>query len=283
MTQKKIEQQGRYYWELLFDIDNSNNNGIIDRTTEIKTVEKINTKDFYSQTLNVKAVFDFKNESSISLKLEEVGQVGKKMEFSIHLEAGMELTKTTENFQEKITEKTEIRKFSVGPKSKLTMYRLCYVASGIIVKSDIVASNPKDIEDIHVNLTYSLATRLLGLPEMVDLLLEIRPGVDNIEEWKTIREELIRSTGASQDEIFRNLVTTCSKIEPDRDNRSEWENIRTTCSEILSAWDKTETQLLFNKLLTRFSTTHPLEDNRDEWKRIREMSKSILDGMKQVL
>jgi hypothetical protein len=77
-------------------------------------------------------------------------------------------------------------------------------------------------------------------------------------------------------------VETLGGITPGSSNTVEWAAIRTTCAEVLAAWDTTDKQLLFKKLLERFSVTHPGSENTVEWAAIRALSDNILAGLKEL-
>lgn len=127
----------------------------------------------------------------------------------------------------------------------------------------------------------SQAINILGLREIIDQFLNTSPRESNKEEWKKIRENIIKYSTKPDVEVFRSFVDELSKIEP-LHNKDEWNGIRKTCWEIKDEWEETNKQLLFNKLLTRFESTIPSIHNKEEWDVIRKLSKSILHGVKQT-
>lgn len=275
-----VVANGKYFWELVFNYDNSNNTGEIEHNIKIKKSKRINSKELLTTKLNIKSGFSYKNKSSISLKFEGIDNASSSVEYTYHLDIGRELSRTAETAEE-IIEETEVeRKYTVGAKGKLSLYRLCYITEGAITKTDIVATLPQ--EDVIVNLKFTATQQILGLSEILDQFRNTYPGSDNIQEWKTIRNSIIQHSDKPSEEAFRYFIETLKGITPSSDNKSEWSAIRTTCSEILADWEGTEKQLLFKKLLTRFEATIPGSDNKSEWSAIRKVSNSILKSIKQI-
>lgn len=271
--------KGRYFWELVFSYDNSNNTKEIKHTFKVKTIRKINYKEMLKSNLNIKAGFIYENKSSISLKFEGYGG-SLESKYNLHVDIASELSKNTETAEEIIQEEEVNREYIVGGGGKLNLYRLCYVTDGAIVKTDTLATSPE--EDVIVDLKFTVTEYILGLREIIDQFHNTYPGVSNKQEWKAIREAIIKHSDRSDAKVFRYFVEELSKIKPINDNKDEWNGIRTTCSEILKDWEETNKQLLFNKLLTRFESTIPGEHNKDEWDVIRKRSKSILHSVKQT-
>lgn len=272
--------EGTYHWELVFSFDNKDNPGTITDKTKIVKRRKVDYKEFLSNKLGVDAGFTYKNESSVSLKFEGVGEASDKMEFGFHLDLAYELVKTVEK-NETIEETSEVeRDFVVGPGGKLDLYRLTYITDGMVQKTDIVATEPGD--DIKVKLKFKCVKRILGLRDILHLFSHTFPGSSNIEEWNTIRNSIVENSDRPQEEAFRNFVETLKTITPKTDNTVEWVEIRKTCTQILEAWGKEDKQILLSKLLTRFSTTKPTRHNTKEWEEIRRVSDEILGGVQSL-
>ncbi|NEO30896.1 MAG: hypothetical protein F6K36_10790 [Symploca sp. SIO3C6] len=277
---KTVVANGKYFWELVFSYDNSNNPGEIEHTIKIKKSKKINSRQLLETKFSIKSGFTYKNKSSVSLKFDGVADNSSSVEFSYHLDIAKELTRTAETAEE-IIEETEVeRKYTVGGKGKLSLYRLCYITEGAITKTDIVATSPQD--DVIVDLKFTMTKRILGLSEILDRFRNTHPGSDNILEWRIIRDAIVAVSDEADEKAFRHFVETLSRITPSRDNKAEWAGIRTTCTQILAEWDSTQKQLLFKKLLTRFEATVPGSDNKAEWAAIRQVSHSILNSIRQI-
>ncbi len=124
---------------------------------------------------------------------------------------------------------------------------------------------------------YAFAQDLPGFTMLAGVLLETKPGRDNVVEWVTIRNDTVSSSHKSDDERLYDLAVTMSGIEPGLDNKVEWANIRQTCNEIVSGWGDTEDKTgFYRKLLNRLKEATPGRDNLDEWRRIRKTANEIL-------
>ena len=270
---------GRYFWELVFDYDNSKNTGDIERKVITEKTRKVRSKEFLSNTFNIHAGFTFKNESRASLTVEGIGEGSTQAEYGYHLELADELVKTTETAEE-IDEKTVVEQmYTVTGGSHLSLYELVYVMSGAYQKTGVVSTTTR--KEVLVNLKFKIAKRILGLPEILDLFSKTVPKSENTREWKSIRDTIVQSGDQTQEEAFLAFLEVLSGIAPEHANRQEWADIRATCDEITEAWES-DKQLLFKKLLLRFSVTAPAADNQREWDAIRSLSNEILGELKQL-
>lgn len=280
MPETTVVAGGRYFWELVFSLDNSSNTGSITRSTKIKRTKKISSKELLTNKFNINAAYTLNNKSSVSVKFDGLGDGSSSTDQSLHLEVANDIVRSTETGVE-INEETEFEEtFNIAGGGKLEIYRLCYAVDGGITKSDIIATQPK--EDVVVNLRFTARKRILGLDEILDRFLNTFPGSSNVKEWEAIRNGIVRISDRSGEEAFRGFVEILSGITPGRENKLEWANIRQTCSEILSDFDQRDKQDLFNKLLTRFLATVPGSSNKLEWANIRNDSKKILDSIRQI-
>ncbi|MDY6784676.1 MAG: hypothetical protein SW833_19380 [Cyanobacteriota bacterium] len=125
-------------------------------------------------------------------------------------------------------------------------------------------------------MAQDINVHIKGYREIIQVFLVTRPKIDNIEEWKKIKEDIIKYEDKPDVEAFQRFVQTLTQIKPERDNKEEWSAIRSTCEDILHDWETTEKQPLFRKLLSRFVSTVPRQSNKDEWNKIRKESESIL-------
>ncbi|CAL8126624.1 unnamed protein product [Orchesella dallaii] len=146
---------GHYSWELLFDIDNSDNSGTVRRLVEIKSSvfcsyhslrKEIQSSDAAtSMGLNVGGVFD-------------VISIGVKGEMSFQVKSMYE--SMSETHSELKTETTKTDTYEVGPHSRLKMYRLVFNGPGINYITDTVSSTPHDMKDVQIDLTLRQASFL---------------------------------------------------------------------------------------------------------------------------
>lgn len=279
-TTLSVTSPGRYYWELLFSYDNSNNSGTITDKTTVTKRTRVDSKSFMSNKFNVASGFKYNNETSASVKFEGLGEGSEKSSFSYHLDLAYELVKTSETATSTDTEVKTERNYTVGANSKLNLYRLCYECEGSSIATDIVATQPQN--DVRVDLKFVCQKRILGLGDILNLFSHTTPGSSNKVEWENIRNDIVKNSDKDALTQFKAFVANLKTITPGSDNKVEWAAIRQTCQEIQDAWDTTDKQRLFIKLLNRFSATNPGHDNRDEWQRIRDLSNNIISNTSQV-
>lgn len=272
--------QGKYYWELLFNYDNSDNPaGQITETTKIRRKKTVNSRLFLSNKLNINSGFRYKNTSSVSLRFDGVTG-NSNSDFELHLDLANELVKTSEK-AEILEEESEIeRTFVIGPGGKLSLYRLCYDSDGVSLKTDTVSTEPTD--DVFVELKFTCKWRILGLEEVLSLFRTTVPGSSNTLEWSIIRDHIVQDTDKPSEIRFHNFIKILNTIKPGSDNIAEWNAIRSTCSQLLNDWDATPKQLLLKKLLVRFQGIEPGSDNIAEWARIRALSRDIVKELTEV-
>jgi len=188
--QRPQQAQGRYFWELLFSLDNRNNDkSVMTRKVSRERVTEVHSRVFLSEKFSIGAGFKYKNETNASLKFRGVG-IKNTNELSYHIETAMDLEETSETT--KNTKETEYFEeiVDVQPGDSIVGYRLCYVTNGILIKTDVVAlmsAGAEPPEDILVDLDFSVTERILGFREVADRLLHARPRRDNKEELAAIR------------------------------------------------------------------------------------------------
>lgn len=271
-----VNLTGRYYWELVFSYDNTNNSGtIVDQFTYQKET-KIDTTTFRQSTIKRNEIWDYSNKTNFKISWKVIN-VSTDLNYSYHLEASKELV---EKFTENIvttTSESRTRTYTIGAGSKLNLYRLVYSTVGMTIKTDIFSTVPLPANQIIIQ--YTVQESILGFDKLSSTLLNTFPGRDNKAEWATIRNSIISSSHKDEIEQFRDLVKTMSGISPGRDNKAEWANIRVTCNEILSDWDSYTKQRLLNKLLFRLSSTRPGSRNCAEWATIRKATTEILNNL----
>ncbi len=274
--------KGRYFWELIFSFANEDNEDvatIIKREIEIVTKRSIDSRRFVSSTFSIQSGFSFRNENSASLTFKGV-TAGSSSEFSTHLEVANEITRTFETQTTIEEERSERQVYHIGPGDTIDLYRLAYSFEGSLVRTNIVATEPR--EDVEVELGFGVEEKILGLNEILDALQSVRPRRDNKGEWSDIRSAIVSARDRSYEDAFRSLVEVLAGTSPRRDNKREWREIRQTCGEILEAWETTNKHMLLRKLLNRFLVTKPGRDNKDEWAHIRRVSSEVLQELRQV-
>jgi len=165
----------------------------------------------------------------------------------------------------------------VGPNSKLTLYRLCYINSGVITQTGIF-SNLKN-NDIAIIINYDVKYYILGLDQILNQFLNTHPGSSNIQEWNSIRSSIASNSNKNDYDRFQAFVSNLNTIKPGSENTVEWSNIRIICAQILSEWDS-DKQSLFFKLLNIFAATKPGSSNTVEWGIIRDLANSLIKSIK---
>jgi hypothetical protein len=271
---------GRYFWQLVFNYDNTDNTGDITQKYSFKRVKTVNSRELLSNKFHVNTDFTYKSEASASLKFEGLGEGSANVEYTIHLDTAYELQKTSETSTTIEEESSETREYTVGPGGKLSLYQLHYTTDGVNVEADIFATTPQP--DAIVKLKFRAMSRILGLQDILYLFSHTFPERSNKNEWERISSSIVRNSSQPAETQFRLFVETLSGIVPGSSNTREWAGIRNTCEEILSWWDNTDKQLLFKKLISRFSVTVPESENQREWGKIRQLSDEILAGLKEV-
>jgi hypothetical protein len=272
--------EGRYYWQLVFNYDNSDNTGDITQTYKYKQIKTVSSRELILNTFKINSEFTYKSETSASVKFEGVGEGSASVEYTIHIDTAYELQKTSETNTTIMEESEKTRQYVIGPGGKLSLYQLHYVTEGVAVEADIFATAPQP--DAIVKLKFRAFTRILGLADVLYLFSHTFPESSNKAEWERIRENIVRNSAAPADTQFKLFVGTLEGISPGSSNTREWAGIRSTCSEILLQWDNTDKQLLFKKLVARFSSTVPERENTREWGKIRQLSDEILAGLKEL-
>lgn len=275
----KTTVDGRYFWKLVFDYDNSkeNNDITVDYTYEYKTT--LDIKEFISRKFGIESGFSYKNKQNASVKFEGLVDVGGSIEYEAHIKTALEFQNTFESAEKIERTDKETRTYKIGAYSKMRLYQLCYTTDGALVSTRTFANDPRP--DLVIKLNFSCKKSILGFDEIVEQFSRTFPSEDNKVEWSRIRETILTNLSKPQTVQFKAFVDCLSGISPGRDNIEEWKLIRKTCNEIITEFDNTNHQLLFNKLLHRFSTTTPGKSNRVEWEAIRNLSNRILKEMKQ--
>ncbi|MDX8355803.1 hypothetical protein [Cognatiyoonia sp. IB215182] len=271
--------RGRYFWQTVFNLDNSGNNASLKRTIEIERRATLTSKSFLTKAFDTKSIFKFGNKTSASLKFKGVG-AENTTEFNMHLELASRLEEKLERTTETYSGYKETHIYEVGPNSKLALYRLHYESDGVVAETEILSTTKS--ADVFVDLNFTLEKELLGLEEILLVLRDTKPSQDNVAEWTTVRNSIVSSSHKPYDEAFGDLLDTLESITPGRANTAEWAEIRNTCSEIKTSRGTTDDQLLLRKLLTRFSVTIPGQDNKAEWAKIKEESDRLLSGISQI-
>jgi hypothetical protein len=271
---------GRYFWKLIFHYANTDNPGEIKTSYKYTKLKKVRSEEFLSHKFNISTAFTYNNKSSVTLQFEGLGDGSQNVEYNIHAETGYELQNTSETDTEINESVEETREYTIGGGGVLDLYQLCYETVGVSVETDTFSTEP--LTDIIVKLKFACHKHILGLQEILDGFSHTRPRSENTEEWKEIRDSIVKNSALPELMKFKRLVETLGGIKPRSSNIAEWQAIRTTCQEILEAWDQTDMQRLFNKLLQRFSITVPGSSNKEEWQAIRGTSDRILNGLKEL-
>uniref|UniRef100_T1IT88 Uncharacterized protein n=1 Tax=Strigamia maritima TaxID=126957 RepID=T1IT88_STRMM len=146
--ERTLSLTGKYSWELLFDIDNTNNSGHIIRKEEYKVSLFISYDQLLSQ------VNEYAHKAHVGF------ESGAKLEVvSVSMSSGFESSvsqkyeSTTKNHEEKREELTKTSEFDVGPNSKLVLYRLVFNGPGISYVTDTLSSTPRNISDVIISCT----------------------------------------------------------------------------------------------------------------------------------
>jgi hypothetical protein len=272
-----VDIDGIYYWELVFSYDNSNNSGSIVEEFSFKEETIIDTTSFRQTTVESNDVWELGGKHNFTMAWEVIS-ASSNINYSIHRDVSKQLVEKFTVNEVKTTTETRNRKYTIGPYSKLNLYRLVYKTKGMTIKTDIFSNTAPP--DVKVTIRYTTKEDILGFNELSSRLSNTYPGRDNKVEWATIRNSIISNSHKENIDQFLNLLKTMRNISPGNHNKVEWANIRLTCNEIIADWDNYTKQTLFNKLLNRLSTTHPGSSNLGEWDSVRKTSSDILTDLK---
>lgn len=280
-SKQNIIVKGKYYWELLFDIDNSQNESSITMKESYEIVKKVNYKTFLTNTNKINIGYTYDNKQTASLSLSKIS-AGSEVNHSFHIDMANELTAGFEKNEDTTESYKKEKEFNVGPKSKSKLYRLVYESDGQINKTDIISTEPKDNAIVELEFLYKIY--LPGFDLLADTLMNIRPKVDNIKEWENLRQEIIKySDVQSNNTRFFHLLETMSVTTPLKQNKEEWSQIRKTCEELLKVWDTNDDKVFFlKKFVKMLSTITPRSANKEEWKKIREVAGAIDTKIKPI-
>ncbi|KAK0452878.1 uncharacterized protein EV420DRAFT_1749699 [Desarmillaria tabescens] len=140
-----ITVQGKIYWRLVWEYDNSQNNGKI---TEKYTLEKLTSytsstfrQDVSSETKKAIERGEIKSEAGVSYGPVSAS-VSAEYESSKEINDLMESTTKNQTDETYETKSTFERSFEIGPYSKLILYQQWFSAAGVDLKSDVVSTNP---------------------------------------------------------------------------------------------------------------------------------------------
>lgn len=272
--------KGRYYWKLLFNLDNSTNSKTLQWMQHIRTEQTIDCKEFLKSQFNITADYKYKNETTASLSFDGVTG-GAKTNYSVHEDVARELVSISQNTKTTTETKDVTQTYNIGPRSKLSLYQLCYDSDGVSYETDTVSTSPT--KAVFVEMRFTCLKRILGLNDVLFLFGHTFPEHDNVGEWNAIRNSVVQYSDKSQEVAFKHFVEMLSTIRPQQENIGEWGDIRATCNELLKSWESESNKtLLFKKLLYRFSVIVPHSANQGEWRAIRQLSNEILSGMAEV-
>lgn len=275
-TESQVQLDGRYYWELLFSYDNSQNSGDIVEQFNYSKETTVDTENFRQSTIYRNEVWEQNGQFNVGITWNII-DISPDVSYSYHLQASQELVETFRENVSTITSETRQQTYTIGAGSKLDVYRLVYTTTGMTIKTDVFSTSP--LPQSNVTIQYNVDETILGFNELAWTLINTYPGRDNKEEWDRVRDALVQN--AHRDEIaqFSALVETLRTIYPRGSNQWEWEAIRATSNEIVADWDAYSKQKLLNKLLTRLSSIYPGRDNRSEWEAIRYTTSNILNTL----
>ena len=282
--------EAEYYWELVFDYDNSTNEREIVYKYMLEESTSIKSREFVKKTLNNKKIYTYNNKLSTNLSFKGLkkvlsGSLNNTSTSNIHNEYSEELITSFETDTNITRREQHEQIYTIAGGSTLSLYRLVYFSNGVSVKTNIVATHPKPTTVIQ--LEYIEDEKVLGLSEFLDILVDIDRlypdifGVGNKYEWNRIKESIISNSHRDDVERFNHFVQVLRTTHPNKDNRVEWAAIRATANEIVRDWSSTDKQSLFLKLLRRLYATHPGKHNRVKWAGIRHHSNILLNEINE--
>ncbi len=275
-----ITVMGTYYWELVFDYDNTGNSATFIHKHTIVESKKFHSRAFAKEKFNLTSGYKLEAKTSVDLKFLKSSGSGS-LSYSFHSELATELEKTYEETLDYEYTSTIEKTYNIGPGSKATLYQLMFKSDFGTYATRTISTFPKPVE--YVYLDFELNEEILGLEDMLDnVLLTTSPGRGNIGEWAEIRDNIVRYSSYDDHTRLYQLLSTLKTISPSRDNILEWAAIRTTSTEILNNWNTINRNSLYRQLLARFRDTNPWRDNTLEWANIRAEATSIYNTTIQI-
>ena len=275
-----ITVTGTYFWELVFEYDNPEGNEDFKYTWEKSTTKSIDRSVFIKKNSTRRELYKLDGSQSVGISVESIGQLSSELNYSAHIDTARDITKEVKTSQTYEEKEVISQTYTIKGGISISLYRLCYVSDGIVVKTDIVSTNHSD--NVNVPITYNIEERILGLDNIANILTSTRPKSENKREWEVIRDRIISSSDKSEEDVLLSMVSALQSTSPKRDNKKEWKSIRETCSEISSSWATSDRQYLFIKLVTRLANIHPGRSNKSEWEKIRKECNDVLTSIQRI-
>jgi len=138
---------GKYYWELMFDIDNTTNSGSIKREVQVECEISMSYEDMV-RSLDSKTI-----AASMGFHaggIFKILDIGVKGELNTEVKSEYEkMAKNQSTFRKKTT-KTDT--YEVGPKSSLRLYRLIFNGPGVSYATDTLSTSEKAMDDVIIEV-----------------------------------------------------------------------------------------------------------------------------------
>jgi len=137
---------GKYHWQLLFYIDNSNNSGSYVKRYQYETSMTHSYSNLQREALE--------EEAKAGLELDASGVVEVvKVNFKSNVEQSISRAyeTTVQKKWENHTSTKNTEEFVVGPNSVMIIYRLMYSGPGVTYATETVSSKPVPILDVIID------------------------------------------------------------------------------------------------------------------------------------
>jgi len=142
-NEETVALLGKYSWELLLDIDNTDNAGYLRRKEEVKSSIVVNYNNLL-QTIQKTSLETFRDfDAGTPIELISIA-VSPNLDNAI-----ADIYKNSPEMKsESREEKSKTTEIEVGPHSTLKLYRLVFKGPGISYETETLSSTPHEMEDV---------------------------------------------------------------------------------------------------------------------------------------
>lgn len=165
-------------------MDNSKNSGEVSRLVEFQQVVSGSYKNFKKDVKTTKKSSSFSWEINAPFKIVSVGISG-----SISSETSNVLETVIEEQRDVRTEVKKEDKYTVGPHSNLTLYRLVFKGPGVYMTTDTISSRPRPLEEVILEVSINYIKMLKEIKVVYTRESVNRP-TDLIEEERGLNPDI---------------------------------------------------------------------------------------------
>ncbi|KAK0214551.1 hypothetical protein IW262DRAFT_277519 [Armillaria fumosa] len=142
--------QGKIYWKLIGDYDNSENSGSITHKTTVEKTTSYTASTFRQDVSNEtkKAIQSWAIKAEAGASYGAVSaSVSAEDNSSTEINNLMERTTNSQTEEKQETKSNTEKTFNVGPNSRLVLYQQCFSCAGVVLESDVIRTDSKRGEE----------------------------------------------------------------------------------------------------------------------------------------